>query len=134
MDNKDGSYIYHGSLIQNGRIFRDTPNEDYYGNDSFWYTISDISGNLATASVYISVLNIPPQFASVPSQLQATEDLIRFGGFPGFEMTYSYLLENISVNLSTLSGSIFLSPVLMEFGEPMWSELTIMQKMKRQPV
>lgn len=71
----------HGSLIQNGRIFRYTPYEDYYGNDSFWYTISDINGNLATASVNISVLNIPPQFASVPSQLQATEDLIspRFG-------------------------------------------------------
>jgi hypothetical protein len=71
----------HGSLIQNGRIFRYTPYEDYYGNDSFWYTISDINENLATASVYISVLNIPPQFTSVPSQLQATEDLInpRFG-------------------------------------------------------
>jgi hypothetical protein len=71
----------HGSLIQNGRIFRYTPYADYYGNDSFWYTISDINGNLAKASVYISVLNIPPQFASVPSQLQATEDLIspRFG-------------------------------------------------------
>lgn len=71
----------HGSLIQNGRIFRYTPYQDYYGNDSFLYTISDINENLATASVYISVLNIPPQFASVPSQLQATEDLIspRFG-------------------------------------------------------
>lgn len=71
----------HGSLMQNARVFRYTPYEGYYGNDSFWYTISDINGNLATASVYISVLNIPPQFASVPSQLQATEDLIspRFG-------------------------------------------------------
>ncbi|KAI5446424.1 protein GAMETE EXPRESSED 2 [Lathyrus oleraceus] len=117
----------HGSLIQNGRIFRYTPYEDYYGNDSFRYTISDINGNLATAYVYISVLNIPPQFASAPSQLQATEDLIspRFGGFSGFDITYSNLLENISVNLSAQSGSIFLSPVLMQFGEPMWSELTI---------
>ncbi|CAI8590125.1 unnamed protein product [Vicia faba] len=117
----------HGSLIQNGRIFRYTPYENYYGNDSFWYTISDINGNLATASVCISVLNIPPQFASVPSQLQATEDLIspRFGGFSGFEITYSNLLENISVNLRAQSGSIFLSPVLMQFGEPMWTELTI---------
>ncbi|CAJ2658466.1 unnamed protein product [Trifolium pratense] len=117
----------HGSLIQNGRIFRYTPYKDYYGNDSFWYTISDINENLATASVYISVLNIPPQFASAPSQLQATEDLInpRFGGFSGFEITYSNLLENIFVNLSAQSGSIFLSPMFMQFGEPMWSELTI---------
>ncbi|XP_024633312.2 protein GAMETE EXPRESSED 2 [Medicago truncatula] len=117
----------HGSLIQNGRVFRYTPYEDYYGNDSFWYTISDINGNLATAFVYISVLNIPPQFVSVPSQLQATEDLIspRFGGFSEFEITYSNLLEYISVNLSAQFGSIFLSPMLMQFGEPMWSELTI---------
>ncbi|XP_061369324.1 protein GAMETE EXPRESSED 2, partial [Gastrolobium bilobum] len=119
----------HGSLIQNGRIFRYTPYKDYYGNDSFWYTISDINGNLATASVYISVLNVPPQFASVPSQLQATEDLIspRFGGFTGFEITYSNPMENISVNLSAQSGSILLSPMVMQFGQKMWSELTIIR-------
>jgi len=71
----------HGSLIQKGRIFRYTPYKGYYGNDSFWYTISDINGNLASASVYIFVLNVPPQFVSAPNQLQATEDLIspRFG-------------------------------------------------------
>jgi hypothetical protein len=46
-------------------------------------------------------------------------------GFSGFEITYSNLLENISVNLSAVSGSIFLSPMFMQFGEPMWSELTI---------
>ncbi|XP_027338299.1 protein GAMETE EXPRESSED 2 [Abrus precatorius] len=117
----------HGSLIQNGRIFRYTPYKGYYGNDSFCYTISDINGNLATASVYISVLNIPPQFASIPSQLQATEDLIspRFGGFTGFEITYSNPKENISVNLRAQSGSILLSPIAMQFGQAMWSELTI---------
>ncbi|KAK7290371.1 hypothetical protein RIF29_04747 [Crotalaria pallida] len=117
----------HGSLIQNGRIFRYTPYLDYYGNDSFWYTISDINGNLATASVYISVLNIPPQFTSVPSQLHATEDLIspRFGGYAGFEITYSNPLENISVNVSATSGSIYLSPMVMQFGQGMWSGITI---------
>ncbi|OIW14092.1 hypothetical protein TanjilG_11437 [Lupinus angustifolius] len=118
----------HGSLlIQDRRIFRYTPYIDYYGNDSFSYTISDINGNLATASVYISVLNIPPQFASIPSNLQATEDLIspRFGGFSGFEITYSNPLENISVNLSAVSGSIFLAPMVMQFGQAMWSELSI---------
>ncbi|KAI4317565.1 hypothetical protein L6164_025428 [Bauhinia variegata] len=117
----------HGSLIQNGRIFRYTPYRNYYGNDSFWYTISDINGNLATATVCISVLSIPPQFVSIPSQLQATEDLIspRFGGFAGFEISYSDLKENISVNLSAKSGNILLSPMVMQFGQPMWSELAI---------
>ncbi|KAF7837800.1 protein GAMETE EXPRESSED 2 [Senna tora] len=117
----------HGSIIQKGRIFRYTPYEDYYGKDSFWYTISDVNGNLATASLYISILSVPLQFASVPTQLQATEDLIspRFGGFTGFEITYSDLMENISVNLSVRSGSILLSPMLMQFRKSMWSELTI---------
>ncbi|CAJ1963363.1 unnamed protein product [Sphenostylis stenocarpa] len=117
----------HGSLIQNGRIFRYTPYKGYYGNDSFWYTISDINGNLASASVYIFVLNVPPQFVSAPNQLQATEDLIspRFGGFTGFEMTYSNPMENISVNLSAQSGIILLSPMAMQFGQLMWSELTV---------
>jgi len=50
---------------------------------------------------------------------------ISCSGISGFEITYSNLLENISVNLSAQSGSIFLSPMLMQFGEPKWSELTI---------
>jgi hypothetical protein len=43
--------------------------------------MSDINGNLATAAVNISVLTIPPQFVSFPSELQATEDEIspKFG-------------------------------------------------------
>jgi len=71
----------HGSLLQYGRLLRYTPYKDYYGNDSFSYTMSDINGNLATATVNISVLSIPPQFVSSPSELQATEDVVnpRFG-------------------------------------------------------
>nr|TKR98732.1 hypothetical protein D5086_0000200490 [Populus alba] len=65
-----------GSLLQNGNLFRYTPYKDYYGNDSFTYTLSDVNGNLASASAIISVLNIPPQFISFPIQLQATEDVI----------------------------------------------------------
>ncbi|KAL1181593.1 hypothetical protein V6Z11_A02G060200, partial [Gossypium hirsutum] len=32
----------HGSLLQYGRLFRYTPYKDYFGNDSFRYTILDI--------------------------------------------------------------------------------------------
>ncbi|KAF2300174.1 hypothetical protein GH714_010367 [Hevea brasiliensis] len=78
----------YGSLLQDGHFFRYTPYQNYYGSDSFMYTISDVNGNLASAAVNISVLNIPPQFISSPSQLQATEDMIspRYGGFSGFEI------------------------------------------------
>ena len=46
-------------------------------------------------------------------------------GFAGFEVTYSNPMENISVNLSAQFGSILLSPMVMQFGQAMWSELTI---------
>ncbi|XP_024922274.2 protein GAMETE EXPRESSED 2 isoform X2 [Ziziphus jujuba] len=116
----------HGSLLQYGRLFRYTPCKDYYGNDTFEYTISDINGNLATAAVSISVLTIPPQFVSFPSELQATEDMIspRFGGFAGFEIRYSDMMENISVKLSARSGTVLLSPMLMQFWSP-WSGFSI---------
>ncbi|KAF9679120.1 hypothetical protein SADUNF_Sadunf07G0107000 [Salix dunnii] len=113
-----------GSLLQNGHLFRYTPYKDYYGNDSFTYTISDVNGNLASASVIISVLNIPPQFISFPSQLQATEDVIspRYGGFSATVIKYSDPMEKISVTLSARFGTVFLSPVMMQFWQPVWGE------------
>ncbi|GLU08406.1 hypothetical protein SLE2022_253210 [Rubroshorea leprosula] len=117
----------YGSLLQYGGLLRYTPYKDYTGNDSFLYTMSDINGNLATASVNISVLTIPPQFFSFPSILQATEDILspRFSGYAGFEIKYSDPMENISVTLSARSGSVFLSPTLIQFWQPMWSELSV---------
>lgn len=46
-------------------------------------------------------------------------------GFTGFEITYSNPMENISVNLSAQSGIVLLSPMAMQFGQVMWSELTV---------
>ncbi|KAK9288766.1 hypothetical protein L1049_017230 [Liquidambar formosana] len=117
----------HGSLLQYGHLFRYTPYKGFFGNDSFLYTMSDVNGNLATGVVNISVLSIPPQFVSFPSLLEATEDMIspRFGGFPGFVLRYSDVMENISVTLSAQSGSVFLSPMLMQFGQPLWNGLSV---------
>lgn len=66
----------HGSLLQYGNLFRFTPYKGFYGNDSFSYTITDINGNLASGVVHLFVLCKPPQFVSIPSNLQATEDTI----------------------------------------------------------
>ncbi|KAJ9189231.1 hypothetical protein P3X46_000548, partial [Hevea brasiliensis] len=117
----------YGSLLQDGHFFRYTPYQNYYGSDSFMYTISDVNGNLASAAVNISVLNIPPQFISSPSQLQATEDMIspRYGGFSGFEIRSSDPMENISVTLKADSGTLFLSPMLMQFWHPIWGEFSV---------
>ncbi|XP_010547016.1 PREDICTED: protein GAMETE EXPRESSED 2 isoform X2 [Tarenaya hassleriana] len=123
----DFSHPGHGSLLRYGRLLRYTPFKDFSGNDLFVYTISDVNGNLATAAVNISVLTAPPQFASFPSGLQATEDLIspRFGGFSGLEIRYSDLLENISVTLSALSGTVFLSPMVMQFRQQTSENLSV---------
>ncbi|CAK9170054.1 unnamed protein product [Ilex paraguariensis] len=123
----DYSKPCHGSLLQYGRIFRYTPYKGFYGNDSFSYTVSDVNGNLASADVNISVLSVPPQFISIPRHLQVTEDIIgpRFGGFSGFEMIYSDFIENITVTLNARHGTVFLSPMLMQFWQPMWNELSI---------
>ncbi|XP_059280723.1 protein GAMETE EXPRESSED 2 isoform X1 [Lycium ferocissimum] len=113
----------HGSTLQYGHLFRYTPFKGFYGRDSFYYTICDVNGNIASGGVDISVLSIPPQFVSVPSKLLATEDVIspRFGGFSGLEIIYSDSTENISITFSAQSGIIFLSPLLMQFWQPTWS-------------
>ncbi|KAI3966660.1 hypothetical protein MKW92_047731 [Papaver armeniacum] len=123
----ESSMPLHGSLLQYGRLFRYTPYKGFFGSDSFSYTISDINNNSASGTAIISVLITPPEFVSLPFQLQATEDVIspRFGGFVGFEIKYSDLLENISVTLSAKSGVVFLSPMLMQFWQPAWSGLVV---------
>ncbi|GMH08294.1 hypothetical protein Nepgr_010134 [Nepenthes gracilis] len=123
------SHPLHGSVLQIGKLFRYTPYKGFYGNDSFSYTILDVNGNVATASVNISILSIPPQFVSFQAQLHATEDVIspKFGGFPGFEITYPNLTENISVTVSPKSGTVSLSPMLMQFWEPIWSGFSVIK-------
>ncbi|CAD5334392.1 unnamed protein product [Arabidopsis thaliana] len=117
----------HGSLLRDGNLLRYTPMKNFSGNDSFLYTIADINGNLAAATVYIFVLTAPPQFVSFSGGLQATEDLIspRYGGFSGLEISYSDLLENISVMVQALSGSVILSPMLMQFRPPGSGKLSV---------
>ncbi|KAL0376426.1 UNVERIFIED_CONTAM: protein GAMETE EXPRESSED 2 [Sesamum calycinum] len=117
----------HGSLLQHGNLFRYTPYKGFYGNDSFLYTIADINENCASGSVDLLILCRPPQFVSLPSNLQATEDLVSptFGGFSGFEIVYSALAENITVTLSSLSGTVLLSPTQMQFWQPRRSELFV---------
>ncbi|KAH0728171.1 hypothetical protein KY284_004036 [Solanum tuberosum] len=112
-----------GSILQYGHLFRYTPFKGFYGRDSFSYTICDVNGNIASGGVDISVLSIPPQFVSVPSQLLATEDVIspRFGGFSGLEIIYSDSTENVSITFNAQSGIVFLSPMLMQFWQPTWS-------------
>ncbi|CAN6204506.1 unnamed protein product [Urochloa humidicola] len=101
----------HGSVLQFNHMYRYTPFERFFGNDSFSYTISDDHGNVVTATVFISVICRPPQFISLPQNLHVTEDTIgpQFGGFPGIKIVYSDITENISVTVKAQSGNVFLA-------------------------
>ncbi|XP_042050502.1 protein GAMETE EXPRESSED 2-like isoform X1 [Salvia splendens] len=121
----------HGSLLLYGSsVFRYTPYKDFYGNDDFSYTMSDSNGNLASAAVGLLIVCRPPHFASIPSSLQAVEEGVSptFGGFNGFEVTYSDLGENISVTLSSKSGTVQLSPTQVQFWRPNWDKLSVHKK------
>ncbi|KFK40717.1 gamete expressed 2 protein [Arabis alpina] len=121
------SHPGYGSLLRDGNILRYTPFKDFSGNDSFLYTMVDINANLATATSYIFILTAPPQFISFSGGLQATEDLMspRSGGFSGLEISYSDIMENISVTVQALSGSVILSPMLMQFRLPESGRLSV---------
>ncbi|XAR57061.1 hypothetical protein NMG60_11025073 [Bertholletia excelsa] len=120
----------NGSLLQCGRLFRYTPYKGVVGNDSFSYITSDINANLASGVVHISILSIPPQFVTFPSQLQATEGVIspKFGGFSGIVIAYSDLMENITITLTARSGTVFLSSMPMQFWWPSWNELSVSKR------
>ncbi|RLN34564.1 hypothetical protein C2845_PM03G35060 [Panicum miliaceum] len=101
----------HGSVLQFNHMYRYTPFDGFFGNDSFKYTISDENNNVVTAIVFISVICRPPQFISLPQKLHVTEDTIgpQFGGFPGIKIAYSDITENISVTVNAQSGNVFLA-------------------------
>ncbi|KAL4565768.1 hypothetical protein LXL04_029873 [Taraxacum kok-saghyz] len=118
----------HGSVVLYGDTFRYTPYKRYYGNDSFTYSMSDANGVIvASSKVHLFVHTVPPQFVSFPTELHADEDMLspKFGGFSGFEFTYSDFRENISISFSAKNGSLFLSPLLIQLWNPMWDELSI---------
>ncbi|XP_073002340.1 protein GAMETE EXPRESSED 2 [Typha latifolia] len=117
----------HGSLLQYGKMFRYTPQKGFFGNDSFSYTISDINRNFVNATVFIYVLCKPPQFVSLPVRLHVTEDVVspKFGGFPGFEIIYSDIAENISVTVRAQSGTVFLAPLSMQLQQSLDSLFSV---------
>ncbi|KAL8546414.1 hypothetical protein ACS0TY_006225 [Phlomoides rotata] len=112
----------HGSLILCGKLFRYTPYKGYYGNDTFSYVMSDVNGNRASGAVNLRILCRPPQFVSIPSNLQAMEDVV---GFAGFEIAYSDLTKDSSVTLSSNSGTVLLSPTQMQFWQRSWDRLSV---------
>uniref|UniRef100_A0A2C9W1T6 GEX2 N-terminal Ig-like domain-containing protein n=1 Tax=Manihot esculenta TaxID=3983 RepID=A0A2C9W1T6_MANES len=72
-----------GSLLQDGQFFRYTPYQNYYGNDSFMYTISDGGENGAVLTLKVNDMGNYGCYAdctdniSMPLHVKATVNLIR---------------------------------------------------------
>jgi hypothetical protein len=55
----DVSRAAHGTVTLTDGVVRYTPDQDYFGPDSFTYTVSDGRGGLATATVSVTVAGRP---------------------------------------------------------------------------
>ncbi|MFY8350426.1 Ig-like domain-containing protein [Pseudoalteromonas sp. SSM20] len=87
--------------IKDNGVVEYLPNSDYYGSDSFTYTIADASGarsNQAVVSIEITSVNDAPVFTSTP-QLNAS-----------VFSTYKYEVEVSDIDSEELSVSLIKSP------------------------
>ena len=64
----------NGTVSQEGDSYRYTPNADFFGSDSFTYTISDGNGGTATATVNITVNSVNDAPVAVDDNATVNED------------------------------------------------------------
>jgi DNA/RNA endonuclease G (NUC1) len=64
----------HGSVTNNGTSVSYTPNPNFFGNDSFTYTISDGNGGTDTATVNVTVTNVEDAPDAVDDSPTVAED------------------------------------------------------------
>jgi uncharacterized repeat protein (TIGR01451 family) len=91
-----------------------TPAPNFFGSDSFTYTISDGNGGTDTATVSVTVtsVNDPPENL-VPSAQSTNEDTaLTFAGFPGNGIAVTDVdagADAVQVQLSTAQGTLTVS-------------------------
>ena len=64
----------HGSVVNNGTSVSYTPNPNFFGSDSFTYTIDDGHGATDTATVNVTVLNVEDPPTAVDDSATIAED------------------------------------------------------------
>src|SRR4029077_9661086 len=64
----------HGAVVNNGTNVSYTPAANYFGTDSFTYTISDGHGGTDTATVNVTVTNVNDNPDAVNDAATAAED------------------------------------------------------------
>jgi len=73
----------HGSVVNNGANVSYTPTHDYFGSDSFTYTISDGHGGFDTATVHVTVNNVNDPPVAAPNAYTMNQDTTLSVAAPG---------------------------------------------------
>jgi len=98
--NSDGSFTY-------------TPSPGYNGNDSFTYTITDINGNISTATVFITIdpINDPPvtfnEYLTVPFNQTVSGNVLLNGDY---DPDGTALTVSTSPVVSPANGTFTIAP------------------------
>ena len=76
---EDGDGPSNGSVSVDGEVATYSPNADYYGNDSFQYTLNDGNGGISTGTVYLVVENVndPPVISGLSYYYSTLEDVAK---------------------------------------------------------
>ena len=96
--------VANGTLTDNGNnTFTYTPNENFFGNDSFQYTIRDAGGltSSATVSITVNPVNDTPVAADDSFSLMEGETLV---------MTGSVFSNDVDYDGDTLTGNLLVGP------------------------
>jgi len=107
--NNDGSYNY-------------TPTENWYGTDSFTYTLTDVNGDIPTATVTINVNKVDnaPVLNLITDQTTNENQLLQFtitGTDPdGDSLTYYSLNLPGGANLNSTTGVVTWTPLYTQSG------------------
>jgi VCBS repeat-containing protein len=71
----------HGTIsISSNGTYTYTPDENYFGSDSFIYVACDIVGQCTVGFIYFEVLNLPDALDVTSENLTTTEDIPSFTG------------------------------------------------------
>lgn len=61
----------HGTAVLNGNVILYTPNPDYFGSDTFTYTLSDGEGGSGIGAVNVTVQDVPDLISYAPTSISA---------------------------------------------------------------
>lgn len=94
----------HGSVANNGSSVSYTPAHDFFGSDSFTYTIGDGNGGTATATVHVTVTNVNDPPVAQPDAYSMDQDTTLTVPAPGV------LANDSDVDGDALTAAHFTSP------------------------